>query len=182
MPGILLHICCAPCGGGCVERLLGEGRTVRLFYSNGNIATSEEFERRLASVKILARHFGVELEVDPYDHAAYLAEVSGLENEPERGARCARCFAFNLGRAARRAAELGMTFSTTLTVSPHKNSAVIFAAGGAYPNFEAIDFKKRDGFRNSNRIARELGFYRQNFCGCEFSLRSGLSNRENTPS
>lgn len=171
MAEILLHICCAPCGGGCVERLLAEGRKVRLFYSNGNIATVEEFERRLDSVRLLARHFGVELEVDPYDHAAYLAAVAGLENEPERGARCARCFAFNLGRAARRAAELGITFATTLTVSPHKDSAVIFAAGRAYPGFEAIDFKKRDGFLRSNRIARELGFYRQKFCGCEFSLR-----------
>jgi len=170
--GILLHICCAPCGGGCVERLLAEGRKVRLFYSNGNLATREEFDRRLDSVKLLARHFGVELEVDPYDHAAYLAAVAGLENEPERGARCAKCFAFNLGRTARRAAELKLPFATTLTVSPHKNSAAIFAAGGEYPNFEAIDFKKRDGFLHSNRIARELGFYRQNFCGCEFSLRA----------
>ena len=148
------------------------GWQVRLFYSNGNLATPEEFDRRLDSVKLLARHFEVELEVDPYDHAAYLAAVAGLEDEPERGARCAKCFAFNLGRTAQRAAELGLPFATTLTVSPHKNSAAIFAAGGEYPNFEAIDFKKRDGFLRSNRIARELGFYRQNFCGCEFSLRA----------
>lgn len=181
MPGILLHVCCAPCGGGCVERLLAEGRQVRLFYSNGNIATREEFDRRLESVKILARHFGVELETDEYDHAAYLAAVAGLEDEPERGARCAKCFAFNLGRTARRAAELGFAFATTLTVSPHKDAAAIFAAGGAYPNFEAIDFKKRDGFLRSNRIARELGFYRQNFCGCEFSLRPPLSGEEKRP-
>ena len=170
--GILLHICCAPCGGGCVERLLGEGRTVRLYYSNSNLSSLEEFGRRLDSVKLLSAHFGVPLEVDPYDHGAYLAAVAGLENEPERGARCAKCFAFNLGRAAKRAAELGATFSTTLTVSPHKCSATVFAAGGVYPHFEAIDFKKRDGFLRSNRIARELGFYRQKFCGCEFSLRS----------
>ena len=176
---LLLHICCAPCGGGCVERLLGEGRQVRLYYSNGNIATREEFEKRLASVEILSRHFGVELEVDEYDHAAYLAAISGLEHEPERGGRCSKCFAFNLGRAARRAARLGMNFATTLTVSPHKNSAAIFAEGGAYPNFEAIDFKKRDGFLRSNQIARELGFYRQKFCGCEFSLCP--SNGENIP-
>lgn len=170
--GILLHICCAPCGGGCVERLLAEGRRVRLFYSNGNLVSREEFDRRLDSVKLLARHFEVELEVDEYDRAAYSAAVAGLEAEPERGARCAKCFAFNLGRTARRAAELGLPFATTLTVSPHKNTATIFAAGGEYPNFEAIDFKKRDGFLRSNRIASELGFYRQNFCGCEFSLRA----------
>ena len=169
--GLLLHICCAPCGGGCVERLLGEWREVRLYYSNSNIATVEEFERRLGSVRVLARHFAVELEVDDYDHAAYLKCVRGLEAEPERGARCARCFAFSLDRTARRAAELGMNFSTTLTVSPHKCSATVFAAGGVHPHFEAIDFKKRDGFLRSNQIARELGFYRQRFCGCEFSLR-----------
>ncbi len=168
--GLLLHICCAPCGGGCVERLLEEGRRPRLYYSNSNLATHEEFERRLGSVQLLARHFDVALEVDPYDHAAYLAAVRGFEHEPERGARCVKCFAFNLGRAALRAAELGMRFATTLTVSPHKDSAVIFAAGSAFGHFEAIDFKKRDGFLRSNRIARELGFYRQKFCGCEFSL------------
>ena len=174
MPGgapILLHVCCAPCGGGCVERLLAEGRSVRLYYSNSNLASREEFDRRLDSVRLLARHFDVPLEIDAYDHASYLACVEGLENEPERGRRCARCFGFNLGRTALRAAELGVNFATTLTVSPHKDSATIFAAGGAYPGFEAIDFKKHDGFARSNLIARELGFYRQRFCGCEFSLR-----------
>ena len=174
MPGsapILLHVCCAPCGGGCVERLLAEGRQPRLYYSNSNLCSLEEFDRRLDSVRLLAEHFSVPLEIDPYDHASYLACVAGLENEPERGRRCVRCFGFNLGRTALRAAELGVNFATTLTVSPHKDSAAIFAAGNAYAGFEAIDFKKRDGFARSNRIARELGFYRQNFCGCEFSIR-----------
>lgn len=174
---LLLHICCAPCGGGCVERLLGEGRAVRLYYSNSNLADMAEFERRLDSVKLLARHFGVALEVDPYDHDAYLASVAGLENEPERGARCVKCFEFNLGRTAARARELGTTFATTLTVSPRKPTAAIFAAGGGFANFEAIDFKKRDGNLRSCRIARELGFYRQNFCGCEFSRRNAPPGR-----
>ena len=169
MSDILLHICCAPCGGGCVERLLAEGRTPLLYYSNGNLASVEEFERRLDSVEVLAKHFGVPLEVDPYDHAAYLERVAGLENEPERGLRCRECFRYNLGRAARRAAELQLPFATTLTVSPHKSSALIFEVGGEWKHFEAIDFKKRDGFLRSNQIARELGFYRQQFCGCEFS-------------
>ncbi len=171
MPDLLLHICCAPCGGGCVERLLAEGRTPLLYYSNGNLASGEEFERWLDSVKVLAKHFGVPLEVDPYDHAAYLERVAGLENEPERGLRCRECFRHNLGRAAKRAAELQLPFATTLTVSPHKSSALIFEVGGAWEHFEPIDFKKRDGFLHSNRIARELGFYRQQFCGCEFSRR-----------
>lgn len=165
----LLHICCAPCGGGCAERMIAEGRPPLLYYSNSNLESREEFDRRLESVVRLARHFELALEVDPYDHAAWLKAVAGLENEPEHGRRCEKCFAFSLGRAAAFAA--GRPFCTTLTVSPRKSSAVIFAVGAMFPGFEPIDFKKRDGYRRSCEIARKLRFYRQNFCGCEFSHR-----------
>ena len=165
----LLHICCAPCGGGCAERMISEGRPPLLYFSNSNLESREEFDRRLESVVRLARHFELALEVDPYDHAAWLEAVAGLENEPEHGRRCEKCFAFSLGRAAAFAA--GKPFCTTLTVSPRKSSAVIFAVGSKFPNFEPVDFKKRDGYRRSCEIARELLFYRQNFCGCEFSHR-----------
>ncbi len=168
---LLLHICCAPCGGSCVERLLGEGRSVRLFYSNSNLATQEEFDRRLDSVCRLAEIFQLELEVDPYDHAAWLDAMRGFEAEPERGLRCTECFGFSLARTAARSQELGAHFATTLTVSPHKSSRVIFGTGSRFAGFEAIDFKKRDGFKRSRELAREYGFYLQNFCGCEFSLR-----------
>ena len=85
----LLHICCAPCGGGCVERLKREENiTPVLYYSNSNLCSKEEFDRRLESVKRLAEARGLRLEVDPYDHGAWLKAVSGLENAPERGARC----------------------------------------------------------------------------------------------
>lgn len=166
---LLLHICCAPCGGSCVERLIAAGRPPCLYYSNSNLESRAEFDRRLESVVRLAEHFQLPLEVDPYDHDAWLKATAGLENEPEGGRRCARCFAFSLGRAAAFAA--GKPFCTTLTVSPCKSSAVLFAVGASWPEFEAIDFKKRDGYRRSCEIARELGFYRQNFCGCEFSHR-----------
>lgn len=170
---LLLHICCAPCGGGCVERLLETGRKVRLFYSNSNIATAEEFDRRLDSVRKLAGIFHVELEIDPYNHAAWRETVRGMEQEPERGARCAYCFEFSLRRTAERARALGMHFATTLTVSPHKSSRVLFEVGEriAHNVFEPIDFKKRDGFKRGREIARQYGFYLQNFCGCEFSVR-----------
>ncbi len=171
--GLLLHVCCAPCAAGCVERLIEQGRRVVLFYSNSNIATAAEFERRLDSVRQLATIFKLPLEVDPYDHGAWLREVAGLEREPERGARCPVCFGFSLGRAAARAAELGVNFATTLTVSPHKSSRMIFEVGGVYDNFEPWDFKKRDGFRRSRELARLYGFYLQNFCGCEFSICFG---------
>ena len=169
--GLLLHVCCAPCAAGCVERLIAEDREVTLYFSNSNIATEEEFARRLVSVEALARIFRLPLEVDPYDHAAWLERVAGLEAEPEKGARCPVCFGFSLERAARRAAELGVGFATTLTVSPHKSSRVIFEAGARWEHCEPYDFKKRDGFRRSRELARQYEFYMQNFCGCEFSLR-----------
>ncbi len=169
--GLLLHVCCAPCAAGCVERLLAAGRRVTLYYSNSNIATEEEFERRLAPVRRLAGIFGLELLTDPHDHGAWLRQVAGLESEPERGGRCPVCFGFSLGRAAAKAEELGLNFATSLTVSPHKSSGTIFEIGGRFPHFEPHDFKKKEGFRRSRELARLHGFYLQDFCGCEFSGR-----------
>jgi predicted adenine nucleotide alpha hydrolase (AANH) superfamily ATPase len=88
--GLLLHICCAPCGGGCVNRpeMISPERRVVLYYSNSNLDSREEFDRRLLPVRRLAEFYGLELLVDPYDHEAWLAAVAGLEDEPECGKRC----------------------------------------------------------------------------------------------
>ena len=173
MKDLLLHICCAPCGGGCVGRpeMIVPGRRVKLFFSNSNLDTEEEFERRLHEVRRLAEHFGLELAVDPYDHAAWRAAVAGFENEPEGGARCRRCFEYSLGRAAERAEKEGCGFATTLTVSPRKSSKVLFEVGARWPDFEPVDFKKKDGYLRGVRFAAAQGYYRQNYCGCEFSRR-----------
>ena len=170
-PMLLLHVCCAPCAAGCVERLLETGREVRLYYSHSKITPKEEFERRLDSVERLAGIFGLALEVDPYDHDGWRGAVAGFESEPERGLRCPLCFGWSLGRTAGRAAALGANFAPTLTVSPHKPSRVIFETASVWKHFEPWDFKKKDGFRRSRELAREHGFYLQNFCGCEFSER-----------
>jgi len=96
--------------------------------------------------------------------------VSGLEAEPEGAARCARCFRFNLARAAAKAAERGCArFTTTLTVSPRKNSRQVFEAGREVGPFWECDFKKRGGFEHSVAMSRQYGLYRQTTCGCEFS-------------
>lgn len=173
---ILLHICCAPCGGGCVEKLLASGERPRLFFSNSNLEAAE-FERRLESVRRLAEIYRLALEVDPCDHAAWLAWVAGLEAEPEHGSRCPRCFAFSFRRAAQRAAELGCRFTTTLSVSPRKSTAVIFEVGSRFAEFEPIDFKKGGTYRRSCEISREHGFYRQQFCGCPFSEAESAAHR-----
>lgn len=146
-----------------------------MFFSNSNIDTEEEFTRRLESARKVAEAEGVEIAVDRYDHAAWLEEVAkGFEDEPEKGARCARCFRFSLSRAAEFAHSHGFDdFTTSLTVSPHKVSSVVFAAGAeAGADFLPEDFKKRGGFLLSTRRAAGLGLYRQNYCGCEFSRRA----------
>ena len=175
---MILHICCAPCGGGCVERIKDEQhQDVVLFYSNSNVNSREEFERRLDSVRRLAAAQQIRLEVDPYDHESWLKAVAGFENEPEQGERCKRCFRFSLSRTAAFAGS--EEFCTTLTVSPRKKSKVIFETGSEWEHFVPEDFKKRDGYRRSCEIARQSGFYRQNYCGCEFSLRECGGNNEN---
>ncbi len=173
---VLLHVCCGPCASACVPRLKEVGEDVTLFYSNSNIDTKEEFEKRRAAAQKLADADGAQLVADAYDHAAWLKEVAaGYEDAPEKGARCARCFRFNLARTAAYAAAHGFdAFTTSLTVSPHKVSSVIFAQGEAVQGparFLKEDFKKKDGFKLSVRRAAELGLYRQAYCGCEFSKK-----------
>ncbi|MBN2449047.1 MAG: epoxyqueuosine reductase QueH [Lentisphaeria bacterium] len=172
LPRILLHVCCGPCATAALERLREEGE-VTLFFANSNLWPESEFQRRLAAARRLADASGCALVVDPYDHEAWRRFVQGFEQEPERGARCRRCFEFSLRRAAAYAREAGFELLTsTLSISPHKRSADIFRAGErAFGGFLAIDFKKRDGFRRSLELSRALELYRQDYCGCEFSLR-----------
>ena len=152
-----------------------------MLFANSNIDTREEFEKRKAEAEKLARHDGVRFASLPYDHVEWLREVAaGYENEPEKGARCARCFRYNLAKTAAYAAEHGISsFTTSLTVSPHKVSRMIFEAAKSLTShcppppsistFLPYDFKKREGFKLSVKRAEELGLYRQSYCGCEFS-------------
>ena len=184
LPPILLHCCCGPCATACVERLLAEGRQCRLCFSNSNLDTEEEFNRRLENLQRVAEHFRLgDVLVDPYDHAHWLewvAKTPDFQQCPEGGNRCARCFEWALGRAEHFAAEQGCNFATSLTVSPHKNSARILQIGGRSTRFEPYDFKKRDGFLRSLQLSRQLGLYRQNYCGCEFSREASKDRRDAT--
>lgn len=171
--GFLLHVCCGPCATACVERLCAAGRRPALFYSNDNLCSAAEYDARLAAVRTVAARWQCPLIIDPYDHGRWLDAVAGLDGEPEGGPRCRLCFRHSLARAAGACADRGDDgFATTLTVSPHKRSADVFAAGAEVSShFEPLDFKKRDGFRRSVVLSRELALYRQRFCGCEFSRR-----------
>lgn len=180
---IILHACCGPCLTHCALALRADGLEPVVFFSDSNIMPRAEYDLRLASARKFADAENFELVEDDYDNAAWLAAVRGLEAEPEGGARCSACFRFNLERAARFALSRGISeFTSTLTVSPRKRSAMVFEAGVAAATraleklaapagltFRPFDFKKRDGFLNSIRLAAKYDLYRQNYCGCAFS-------------
>lgn len=152
-----------------------------MLFANSNIDTREEFEKRKTEAEKLATHDGVRFAALPYDHEEWLREVAaGYENEPEKGARCVRCFRYNLAKTAEFARANGIpSFTTSLTVSPHKVSKTIFDVAQNLATlklsnsvtFLPYDFKKREGFKLSVKRAEELGLYRQSYCGCEFSKR-----------
>lgn len=171
MKRTLLHVCCGPCASACVPVLKDAGNDVTMLFANSNIDTREEFERRLRSAEKLAAADGVGIVALPYNHGEWLREVAaGFEHEPEKGERCARCFRYNLKKAAEYAKSHGFdSFTTSLTVSPHKVNSMVFAAAGEDPRFAPWNFKERGGFARSVKRAAELGLYRQSYCGCEFS-------------
>ncbi len=175
---VVLHACCGPCASACVPRLKQKGCDVVLLFANSNIDTEAEFEKRRAEAEKLAAHDGIAFASLPYDHADWIENVAkGFEDAPEKGARCARCFRYSLAKTAEWAREHGVCdFTTSLTVSPHKPSAMVFeagrdVAGKCATRFLEEDFKKKDGFKISVERTRELGLYRQSYCGCEFSRR-----------
>ena len=175
---VALHVCCGPCASACVPRLREKGCDVTMVFANSNIDTREEFEKRKAAAETLVRADGAKFVALEYDHEDWLRNVAaGHESDPERGERCRRCFRYSLAKVAAYAAANGIgAFTTSLTVSPHKDSATVFAAGreaaGDSPRFLEENFKKDNGFLVSVRRAKEIGLYRQAYCGCEFSRKS----------
>ncbi len=172
---LLLHVCCGPCSLGAIEPLLSDGAIITLFYYNPCIIDGE-FEKRLEALNTVAAHYRLPLVVPPHDYGVYLDRVKDNRSDREGGERCSLCMGERLEFASRYAAENGFdAYTTTLTVSPHKNSKTIFSLAeniherGIGAPFLKRDFKKNNGFLLSCNLARQLGIYRQRFCGCEFS-------------
>ena len=170
---ILIHACCGICSGYPISLLKEMGYTPVVYFSNSNLDTKDEFERRLEAQKIVCMYHWVDLIVEEYNHEKFLEKVKGLEEEPERGRRCDICIKMRLSEAANKAKELGISyFTTSLVISPHKNFAKITEIDKSLEDgveYIAIDFKKKDGFLKTNKLSKDLGIYRQNYCGCEFS-------------
>ena len=172
---ILIHACCGICSGYPIAFLKEIGYSPVVYFCNPNLDTKDEYERRLEAQKIVCMYHWVELIAEDYCHEDFLTAVKGLEAEPERGHRCDECIKLRLKLAANKAKELGIgVFTTSLVISPHKNYDKISEIGIQCADsleYLAIDFKKKDGFLKTNRLSKELGIYRQNYCGCEFSKR-----------
>ncbi|MBU3857211.1 epoxyqueuosine reductase QueH [Bacteroides gallinaceum] len=175
---VLLHTCCAPCSSAIIEWLVAHGVRPTVYYCNPNIYPEEEYRIRKDECSRYARSLGLDIVDADYDHEAWRSCVAGLEEEPERGGRCLQCFKMRLLDTARYAHEHGFrVITTTLASSRWKSLDQINEAGrfavAAYPDVIWWDQNWRKGGLNERRAAiiREYGFYNQQYCGCEFSMR-----------
>ena len=176
---VLLHVCCAPCSGAVLECLLANGIRPALFFSNSNIVPAAEYLLRRDECIRYAESLGLDVVEDDYDHPAWQCIARGLENEPERGARCLECFKFRLVRAARYAAANAYPgLATTLAASRWKDLDQGDAAGrfacSLVPGVQwwAQNWRKGGLQQRRSEISREQQFYNQPYCGCEYSFQA----------
>lgn len=179
-PRLLLHSCCAPCSSYVLE-YLSEYFSITVFYYNPNIFPAEEYEKRVKEQEALilrlpAKHRISFLE-GPYEQERFYEMAKGLELEPEGGERCFRCYHLRLLEAAQMARAGAFDyFTTTLSISPLKDAEKLNEIGEKLAREYGVaylnsDFKKRNGYKRSIELSREYGLYRQDYCGCVYSLR-----------
>lgn len=192
---MLLHVCCGPCLIGSISRLLSMSEIekketqvditienisekLKLFFFNPNIDTYEEYEKRLEEVEKVADYYDLELIYDDEEDfqlkkkkwEEFISQNEDFQNQKEGQSRCLSCIDFRLKEASILAKEINEKFTTTLTISPYKNSKKIFElAKEKYPDFLFIDFKKNDGYNLSIKLSKEFEMYRQVYCGCIYS-------------
>ena len=185
---VLLHTCCAPCSSAIIEALMSSGITPVIYYCNPNIYPQEEYEIRKNECTRYAQSLGLEIVDADYDHEKWLEAMTGLENEPERGGRCLKCFKLRLLRTAEYAMQRGIkVITTTLASSRWKSLDQINEAGlwacerikETIPPDDCViwwDQNWRKGGLQERRlqIIKEYGFYNQLYCGCEFSMRKDV--------
>ena len=193
---VLLHTCCAPCSSAIIEAMMQNGITPIIYYCNPNIYPQEEYEIRKNECTRYAQALGLEIVDADYDHENWLCEMKGLENEPERGGRCLKCFKLRLLRTAQYARERGIkVITTTLASSRWKSLDQINEAGqwacrnldsstslgmteGELGMTERVNpviwwdqnWRKGGLQERRNQILKEYDFYNQRYCGCEFSM------------
>lgn len=179
MKKILLHTCCAPCSAAIIEWLLQNDFQPILYYYNPNIFPEEEYLIRKNECTRYAQSLQLEIIDGDYDHGEWLDFIRGLENEPERGARCQQCFLLRMNMTAQLAHQLGIPiFATTLASSRWKDLDQIALAGNTVAShFDDVDFYEKNWRKGGlqerrNTLLKENGFYNQLYCGCEFSQQN----------
>ncbi len=178
VPSLLLHSCCAPCSSYCIE-YLSQFFNVTVFYYNPNIYPDEEYYHRVKEQQRFISQFPTKHPVKfiegDYDKDSFYAIAKGLEKEPEKGRRCQKCYDLRLRKTATVAKDIGFDyFTTTLTISPMKDSQVLNEIGinigkELGVNWLPSDFKKKEGYKRSTEISKEYDMYRQDYCGCVYS-------------
>lgn len=188
VPTLLMHSCCAPCSSYCLS-YLAEYFFITIFYYNPNISPEEEYKKRVQEQMRLIEELPVKHAISfvegKYDPEHFYERAKGLEDVPEGGVRCFSCYEMRQREAAEYAKEHGFNyFTTTLSVSPHKNAQKLNEIGLALAEEYQIpylvsDFKKKGGYLKSIEYSKEYHLYRQNYCGCEFSKRQAEATPHN---
>ncbi|MGN0804485.1 MAG: epoxyqueuosine reductase QueH [Candidatus Coproplasma sp.] len=174
-PKLLLHACCAPCSSACLERLK-DYFAVTVFFYNPNIEDEEYFKRKEELIRFITKTGWAEICDCEHETSIFYSSVKGYEKCKEGGERCAICFKLRLERTAKEAKEKNFDyFATTLTISPLKDAELINSIGFDLANKYGVkwlpsDFKKKNGYLRSLELSKEHSLYRQNFCGCVYSL------------
>lgn len=185
-PVLLLQCCCAPCSSTVLE-ILNDCFTVKVYYYNPNIYPEAEYRKRFQNMQRLidrAGYTNIEIIDAPYAQQDFFNAVRGLENEKEGAKRCSVCFGLRLEKTAKKAKEIGAEyFTTTLSVSPHKNSRLLNEIGVKLQEEYGVkylqsDFKKKDGYKRSTELSKQYELYRQNYCGCKYSIWFDASQTE----
>lgn len=182
-PRLLIHSCCAPCSSYVIE-YLSELFRMTLFFYNPNITDAGEYKKRLEEWKRLCADFPVEIIEGSYEPQKFFAMAAGLEKEPEGGARCYLCYEMRMRAAAELAGREGCDYYTTsLSISPHKNAKKINEIGEKFAKEYGVrhlpsDFKKKNGYKRSIELSKEYGLYRQNYCGCIYSKVASGEKRQ----
>lgn len=176
MKKFLLHVCCAPCSPYVVEQLR-EKYDLALYFYNPNIHPESEYFLRLEELQKWCADESLNLIEAPYEVEDWFSATKGLADEPERGRRCSICIAMRLQKTAEQARQIGADiFGAVLSISPHKSAVMINRLGSlAGDDYDVAwftaDWKKKEGFKKTVAIGRELDFYRQDYCGCVYSIR-----------
>lgn len=179
IPKLLLQVCCAPCSSYVLE-LLSNYFQITILYYNPNIYPYQEYQKRLNEVykivKLIHGKYPVNIMEIAYDSVSFDRLSVGLENEPEGGIRCHKCYFLRMEKTAMLAKEYNYDyFTTTLSISPYKNAQVLNRIGEVLEEKYQIkylyaDFKKKEGYKRSIELSKEYNLYRQEYCGCKYSL------------